>query len=103
MDTTPPPQNPSISRLLDGNRTCRCGAHAESRLGRCRKCRARAAWRRRHQRPIRLARRAVARARRHIARLAVLALAIRSLATVARAQAGVTVVRAGVNQPGGER
>ena len=103
MDTNPPTQSAGISRLPDDHRTCPCGALAEPpRRGPCRKCQARALWRRRHQRPARLARRAVTRARRHIALLAVLALAIRSLATVTLAQASATVVRAGMNRPGGE-
>ncbi len=102
MDTNPPPQNPGISRLLDDHRTCPCGAHAESRPGRCRKCQARAAWRRRHQRPIRLTRRAAARARRRVARLVALALAISLRAAFPPAQTTAGSASLGPAVPGGE-
>lgn len=72
MDTKPPNQSPRISRLLDDFRTCRCGARAERRYGRCRKCRARAFWRRRHQRPTQVVRRPVARPRREVTPFAAL-------------------------------
>ena len=46
----------SLRPLDDWSWRCPCGARAEEKYGLCRKCRARAAWRRRTTRPRRVRR-----------------------------------------------
>jgi hypothetical protein len=64
-----------IAALLDDRRrSCPCGARTDQHFSLCRKCQARATWRRHHQRSPRLARRAAVRLSRHAVRFIGLAL-----------------------------